>query len=233
MLENKTAVIKNLEYLTKKILYLRLEMKDPIELEFKSGQYINIAVAPNIRRSYSIGSPSYEKGHIELYIDVSPDGPGSKYFKSLKLNDEVEFLGPIGTFTLPTELSKDLYFIATGTGIAPFRSMCMDLLKVNFQGKIHLIFGLRYIEDIFLLDNFTELKKEHDNFNFEIILSKPENESWRGRVGHVQDCLDFTKIDLNNSKFFICGGQKMIFDVANLLKANSVLPENIYFEKFY
>lgn len=233
MLENKTAVIKNLKYLTKKILYLNLEMKNPLELEFKSGQYINIAVAPNIRRSYSIGSPCYEKGHIELYIDISPDGPGSKFFKSLKLDDEVEFLGPLGAFTLPSELASNLYFIATGTGIAPLRAMYMDLLKTNYKGNINLIFGLRFIEDIFVLDNFTELKKEHDNFNFEIILSKPENESWRGRVGHVQDYLNFTKIDLNNSQFFICGGQKMIFDVANLLKANSVLPENIYFEKFY
>lgn len=233
MLENKIASIKELKYLTKKILYLKLEMKNPLNLDFKSGQYINIAVAPNIRRSYSIGSPSYEKNHIELYIDISPDGPGSKYFKSLKLNDELEFLGPIGAFVIPSNLLDNLYFIATGTGIAPLRSMYKDLLKSNFHGKIKLIFGLRYIEDIFLNDDLLELKRKYENFDFEILLSKPENNSWKGRVGHVQDLIDFKAINLKNSQFFICGGQKMIFDVANLLKTNNILPENIYFEKFY
>ena len=58
-------------------------------------------------------------------------GLGTTYlFEEAKVGTEIKFKKPAGVFTLPADVSdKNLVFICTGTGVAPFRSMVFDLLK--------------------------------------------------------------------------------------------------------
>src|SRR3990167_11351528 len=102
-----------------------LEFQDAFD--FAAGQYVSLKVAEDgTRRSYSIASAPNTKV-IELLVDVGPMGAGSRYILGLKLGDSVEVLGPLGRFTLPPSLKKVL-FVATGSGIVPFRPMIRELL---------------------------------------------------------------------------------------------------------
>ncbi|MFM9469955.1 hypothetical protein ACKI1K_45805, partial [Streptomyces scabiei] len=65
----------------------------------------------------------------------------------------------------PASIEKDLYFICTGTGIAPFRSMVHYIHKHQLSHeKIHLIFGCRLFDDSLYEAELKALEREHPNF---------------------------------------------------------------------
>ena len=234
MLNEKKAVLTERKQVSDKVTYYKFKMQDPATVDFKAGQYINIKVSENARRSYSIASEPSLKVELELYVDTLPGGPGSIFFEKIKIGEIIEFLGPIGMFVFDESNTnvKSYLFIATGTGIAPFLSMIKEQLKLGNNKPMHIIFGLRFIKDVYLKEELDKHNKKHSNLTYEIILSKPEDKTWSGKVGHVQDLINEVE-DFDNLAGYICGNQKMISDVQELLKTKGVNADNIHFEKFY
>lgn len=76
-----------------------------------------------VTRPYTIASPPSQPGAIELLFNLVPGGPGSTFLFTLQKGDPVNFRGPAGTFVLREYPNRRLLFVATGTGIAPIRSM--------------------------------------------------------------------------------------------------------------
>lgn len=213
-----------------------LEFQNPFD--FSAGQYVSIKVSPDgMRRSYSIASAP-DGNTIDLLLDVTPGGVGSKYFMALKEGDIVEAMGPVGIFTLATKSPKvNKLFIATGSGIAPMRSMIRDLLiKNKYQGEIQLIWGMRHEEDLFWQEEWQQLNRDYANFTYHVVLSKP-GEHWHGECGHVGDCLRngfiIKETDLSSWEFYLCGGQEMIMEMGAFLAGKGNTKEDIHFEKFF
>ncbi|NIN58455.1 MAG: hypothetical protein GTN56_01255, partial [Xanthomonadales bacterium] len=96
-------------------------------------------------------------------------GACSNYLCDLKAGDEVRLTGPNGKrFLLPADPdAHDYLLLATGTGIAPFRGMVLELLT-RAQGpcrsRIDLVMGAPYTTDLLYDDLFRRLADEHDNF---------------------------------------------------------------------
>lgn len=206
--------------------------------EFLAGQYVSLKVAEDgSRRSYSIASAP-DANTIELLVDVTPMGLGSKYLLSLKEGDGVEAMGPVGIFTLAINNPKsNKLFIATGSGIAPMRSMIRDLLLKNkYQGEVQLIWGMRHEKDLFWQEEWQQLNRDYANFFYQVILSKP-GDHWHGECGHVGDCLRngfVVKVaDLSTWDFYLCGSQEMIIETGAYLASKGVAKESIHFEKFF
>ena len=217
-----------------KFTQLYFEMENPHRFEFYAGQYISLKVAANgTRRSYSIcSSPDKEHG-FELLFDIVPNGIGSHFLADLPFGSEVELLAPLGKFTVPEEVVHQfpLIFVATGSGIAPLRSMILDQLQIK-QNKQPMIlhWGLRYVEQLFWEDEFEELAEKYPNFHFHPVISQPLPE-WPLCQGRVTDCLR-THQQIPNAHYFLCGNDKMVIDVMTLLQSQSVNPEFIHHEKF-
>ncbi|MBI3954411.1 hypothetical protein HY333_00025, partial [Candidatus Collierbacteria bacterium] len=140
------AVLKQLvKVASKKKLvgdYWQLALEFPDRFDFLAGQYVSLKVdEAGIRRSYSIASKPNGK-MIDLLVNVGPMGVGSRYVLGLKEGDGVEVLAPVGKFVVDESKmmnGKNKLFIATGSGIAPFRSMVMDLLTRGFKDQIRLV----------------------------------------------------------------------------------------------
>jgi len=229
-----------------KFVYFRFELIKPHEIEFEAGQYVSIKVSDKgERRSYSIASTPDIKHAIELVVDISPGGIGTKFLGNLKLGEEIEFLGPLGHFVVSrdaSEVDKDdlkgerkFLFIGTGSGIAPLRSMVLDLLRNRRETRpIRLHWGLRYEEDVFWLDNFQRLMEEFPNFVLDLVLSKP-NDGWELCWGHVQDCLKRDVLpyeDMSQWEAYLCGNPKMIEETTSLLVEAGMDKERVHFERF-
>lgn len=231
-MDQKFKIAKTLEckILAGKFHSFLLEMEAPFT--YKPGQYIAVKVADNRINCYSIATD--EGGNkFGLLVDVSPGGPGSKYFENLKVGDEVSFLGPFGTFTYkPDDAATHLVFLGTGSGCAPLRNIIDNLLKVeHVQTQITLYMGLRHQSEIFWLDYFEKLSQEFPNFNFVLVLSKPDN-SWQGKAGHITD---FVSQDFSNTAglvVYLCGNTSMIEEATNLFVSRGLAKEKIYLEKF-
>src|SRR5690349_9688470 len=107
------------------------------KFDFKPGQFVTLDLPIHEKknkrwRSYSIASAPDGTNVFELIIVLLEDGAGTNYlFNEIKEGSEILFRGPQGVFILPETIDKDLFFICTGTGIAPFRSMAHYIHQHN------------------------------------------------------------------------------------------------------
>ena len=134
---------------------------------FKAGQFVTLDLPiheqKNKRwRSYSIASWPDGTNVFELLIVLLEGGAGTTYlFNEVKVGSELTLRGPQGVFTLPENIEKDLFFICTGTGIAPFRSMLNYMQLHNISHKnLYLIFGCRTKKDLLYHEEMKELERK-------------------------------------------------------------------------
>jgi Na+-transporting NADH:ubiquinone oxidoreductase subunit F len=215
--------------LNQKYHSLRLELVKPNQLEFAAGQYISIAIGGGERRAYSIASTPATGHAVDLLVDIEPAGKGSTYMKNLQPGDPVEFLAPLGIFTVAAE--PKLLFVATGSGIAPFKSMIFDLLEdKKDQREIWLLWGLRKVEEMFWEEEWRQINEFYSNFHYRLMISKPPG-LWPLVSGHVDKELEDVKLN-QNWGVYLCGNQAMIAEVEKIVQNKGVLPTNIHKEKY-
>jgi NAD(P)H-flavin reductase len=140
---------------------------------------------------------------------------GTNYlFKEVGIGSELIFRGPQGVFVLPPAIDKDLYFVCTGTGIAPFRSMVHHIRDHNIDHRnIYLIFGTRSSRDLLYYSELKELESDVRSFRFLPTLSR---ETWDGCCGYVHAVYENLVAEnavngtLPPSNFFLCGWKNMV-----------------------
>lgn len=229
-----TAKLSDKQVFNEKFTQYIFEMEHPNKLEFDSGQYVSIAVdETGDRRSYSICSNPDTTHSFELLVDHTPNGKGTNFFKKLEFGHEIDVLGPLGRFVLapPKEGEDEIIFVATGSGIAPFRSMALYLLRdLGEKRPVTLYWGHRFVEELFWQNEFQDLVEAYDNFKFHPVISRAVEE-WSLCKGRVTDCLSIHDIPVKGC-YYLCGNAKMIEDVNTLLQSRGVPKENIHFEKF-
>lgn len=220
--------------LTHDVRQLDFQLREPKEIGFKSGQFISFDLTPPggervIIRPYSIASPPYQTDRIAIVFNRVPGGRGSAYLFSLKRGDTVSFEGPQGSFYLH-ERTRDILFVATGTGIAPIRSMLLDLLNGDYQGTIRLYWGLRSERDLYYQQEFETLAARFQNLSFTVVLSRP-NAGWHGCTGRVTRLVEERITSVKNLDTYLCGNHGMIRDVTDVIRAKGLCP--IYREIYY
>jgi len=221
--------------INEKFQYLHIELLEPHRIEFKAGQYISLDVGGE-RRSYSIASAPQMNHAVEICVDVTPEGKGSTYLKNLRPGNEVSFMGPLGQFVVSEGSEaeeKKLLMVATGSGIAPIRSIILDLLEEKEDKRlIELHWGLRHVEDMFWEEDFRRLHKYYDNFHFHLTLSRPPKH-WPLCDGYVTDCIK-NEVELGSEwGVYLCGNKYMIEDGSKLVQEMGVSKEQVHFEKFF
>ena len=226
-----TAQVVDNQLLSDKYRQLVLQPSQPFA--FVPGQYISLRVAPDRLNNYSIASLPEEQ-NIRLLVDTTPAGTGSRYIASLQAGEQVEFLGPLGNFVIhPEDNSQRVLFVATGSGIAPFRPMVTAYLEqVTPEVKVELYWGLRFINHLFWQEYWQALSDNYANFDYQIVLSRPE-EDWQGLTGRVTDWLKTDWQVLLPTSAYLCGNQLMIRQVEQILLDKGVAGDKIYFEEFW
>jgi len=97
---------------------------------FQNGQFAMIGLEVNGRpllRAYSLASANYEE-KLEFFSIKVQDGPLTSRLQHLKVGDRILVNGkPTGTLILGNLMpGRNLYLMATGTGLAPFLSIIKD-----------------------------------------------------------------------------------------------------------
>ena len=123
-------------------------------MQFTPGQSICFEVetarkSNPVHRYYSLASPPSQTSRLDLLLSVADQGPGSSYLFKLTQGEEIQFTGPNGSFCLREDERRDILFVATGTGIAPFRSMLHSLLDRPITNMVTLFWGLRSEGDLY------------------------------------------------------------------------------------
>jgi NAD(P)H-flavin reductase len=229
-----TARVTAVRDLTHDVRQIDFALLDPSEMTFSAGQFISFEVdRPGSRvpatRPYSIASPPEHRSTIQLVLNLVPGGPGSGYLFGLRDGDETRFNGPIGSFTL-RDSSRDVLFVATGTGIAPLRSMLWSLAIRNSTRRLTLFWGLRSERDLYYQEELVILQTRLPNFSFTTTLTQP-TANWRGSIGRVTPLVTATVSNVSTLEVYLCGNGAMIRDVRNVIRGKGLCP--IYTEQYY
>lgn len=224
----KTNILKK-EYLTKNVIMVRVEK--PKDFSYTAGQFVQWHVPDTektVLRSYSISSTPADS-YIEFCIKVLPDGKASTMLVSKNVGDEISFSQARGRFTMG-ENRDNLFFIATGVGLAPIMGILRDELKNKSSKKdIKLLFGVHSEEDIFWKEELEQLVKNHSNFSFYLTISKPVEEDKVKNIGRVTNHMTTLP---TGYKYFMCGSPEMIKECRSIIVSSGILSQDIHFEIF-
>jgi CDP-4-dehydro-6-deoxyglucose reductase len=204
--------------------------------DFQPGQFVTLDLPIHEKankrwRSYSIASWPDGSNIFELLIVLDAQGAGTNYlFQEVKVGSELTFRGPQGTFTLHQPLEKDLFFICTGTGIAPFRSMLHSIRTQSLAyTNIYLVFGCRSEQDLLYHEEMQELEKTLPGFKYLPTLSQ---QSGPGRAGYVHAVYQELCVAKQPADFYLCGWKDMV-DEARLQLLNLGYPKTCIRQELY
>jgi NAD(P)H-flavin reductase len=230
-----TAEVSRIQDLTYDVRAIELRLLEPDSMTFKAGQFVSFEVPKEgqprpVTRPYSIASPPSQRDRILLVLNLVQGGPGSSYLFGLKDGSRTSLKGPAGAFYLRDAGARDLLFVATGTGIAPLRSMILAQLEGGQSRSVTLFWGLRSQRDLYWQEELAALAAAHPSFSFVTTLSRPEP-GWQGASGRVTALVDARVSSVGNLAVYLCGGNGMIKDVTARVNAKGLCP--IYREKYY
>ena len=217
--------------------HLEFKVCDAPRFSFVPGQWLSVKAATpdgeEITRAYSIASPPSENGGFAFCLNRVQDGFMSNHLCDMAQGDEIVFQGPFGSFILRPPM-RDTIFIATGTGIAPFRSMLHWLLtdpSRHQDRQLWLLLGSRYEHDLYYREEFERFKVEHSNFHFLPTLSRADAQ-WTGLRGYVQEHVPEIVGDRQDMHAYICGLDKVVRANRELLKSLGWDRKQVLYEKY-
>ena len=204
---------------------------------FTPGQWVSLRIprpddAEPLSRSYSIASWPRSDGGIDLAVTRVTEGPGSEYLHQITPGATLAMTHAQGFFTMPQPLPRPVLMVATGTGVAPLRSMLHAAFEQDNPHPITLLFGVRTEVDLLYRQEFEALARNHSLFRFEPTLSRP-GDGWAGRSGYVQTHLADLTASLGPCDVYVCGLHAMINGVRKVLKDTlGFTRENIHTERY-
>ena len=210
---------------------------------FLNGQFVMIGLPVNgkpLLRAYSIASANYEES-LEFYSIKVPEGPLTSRLQHLKPGDRI-IVGrkPTGTLVQDNLLpGRNLYLLATGTGLAPFLSVIKDPASYQRFERVVLVHGCRYVAELAFQDRILN-ELPGDEFLGEDVTAKllyyptVTREPFRnqGRItalleaGKLEADLGLAPLDPQHDRVMICGSPEMLADLKRFLDGRGFIEGN-------
>ncbi len=216
----------------------------PRSLRFRSGEFVMIGLPDEkgkpVLRAYSIASPSWDE-ELEFYSIKVPDGPLTSRLQHIQPGDQIILRPkPVGTLVLDALLpGKRLWFLATGTGIAPFASLMRDpetyerydqvIMMHTCREAAELDYGRELVAD---LRNDPLLSELYGEDFAKRLLYYPtttrEDSPFMGRItdnlssGKVLADLGLPPITPEHDRAMVCGSLAFNVDVKEVLESFSL-----------
>jgi Na+-transporting NADH:ubiquinone oxidoreductase subunit F len=123
--------------------------------------------------------------------------------------------------------------IAGGSGMAPIKSILLDMAETGSQRKVRYFFGARAVKDLFLVEEMKKLESILPDFRFIPALSAPDpSDNWRGETGLITEVVARHVPDASNMEAYLCGSPLMIDACLKVLGDKGMPKESIFYDKF-
>ena len=195
------------------VVLIKLLLPKTERLQFFAGQYINFLLKNGKHRSFSLANAPHDDEFIELHIRHIPGGEFTgAVFDEMKEKDMLRIEGPFGNFYLHEDSERPIILMAGGTGFAPVKGMIEHALKVGLDRPIHLYWGVRAKEDLYMHELAQSWTKQNPLIRYTPVLSDPENEdNWTGRTGYVHTAIMEDYPDLSQYEIYGSGPPVMVY----------------------
>ena len=211
------------------VAVLQLRFPASVRARFKAGQYLRIHMPDGDTRNFSMANPPHESDGAELHIRHVPGGRFSEQVLAmLQKGDKLQVELPYGDFYLRPDLQKPVVCLATGTGFAPLKSILEDLIRRGNKRDVHLYWGGRRRQDLYMAALAEKWAARADWFKFVPVLSQPDPD-WKGATGLVHQAVLNDLSDLSGWQIYACGNPMMIRGARRDFEKLARLPGDQFF----
>lgn len=208
----------------------------PAALRFRNGHFVMVGLMVDqkpVMRAYSIASPSTAE-ELEFFSIKVPDGRLTSRLQHVQPGDEV-LVGrkPVGTLVLDDlRPGRNLYLLATGTGLAPFMSMVRDMEVYERFERVIVVHGVRYVSELAYARELEQDLPQHEYLG-EMIRAQLKyyptctREPFRvtGRIpelirsGRLAADLGLPQLSPETDRIMICGSVPALDDIRGVIDA--------------
>jgi ferredoxin-NADP reductase len=199
-------------------------------VHFDPGQYMTIGVYADgkiVQRPYSVASAPQAAGDegYEFYVRLVPVLRFTTLLWRVPVGHGMRMIGPKGKFMLEPDDDRVHLFVSTGTGIAPFISMCRDLIRQGRPRRTVMLHGCSYVDELGYRDLLEGWQRDGTYpLKYVPTISRPDdprNADWTGYSGRaeavVRDVCKRNGLRPDKTVVYICGNPDMILNVESVL----------------
>ena len=225
-MQNIQCKVEKIEALTQNVSRITLNPSQTVN--FKPGQYLQVILAENDKRPFSIANAPRDDGRLELHIGADP---GNSYAVEVlqHIHDygEITINGGHGKAFLHRETLKPIVLMAGGTGYSYTRAILQQLLVSPLKEPVFLYWGARNLEDLYAYQELCELDKKFTGFRFIPVVENPAQD-WQGKTGWVHKAVLADFVSLKPYQVYIAGRFEMAGVAREEFHQQGLLLNNLY-----
>jgi len=223
------ARVHKMERLAPDVMGLQLKLPANDRLQFLAGQYIDLLLPGNTRRSFSMANAPHDDAFLQLHVRNYGGSFSKHVFNNMKERDILRFEGPFGTFFLREDSDKPMILLASGTGFAPIKAIVEHTLHKRLRRPITLYWGCRVRADLYLDDLAERWQREHGIRYIPVLSDVQPADHWTGRTGLVHRAVMEDFRDLSGLQVYACGSPVMVEAAHRDFTAQCRLPEDEFY----
>jgi CDP-4-dehydro-6-deoxyglucose reductase len=200
-------------------LWLRLPAIEPFA--WQSGQYVDVMLPGERRRSFSLANPPHDAALLELHVRRAPGGAFSEQvFGGMKEGSLLRIEGPLGQFVYRPG-DRPLLLVGGGTGYAPLKAILREVLETGARRDVVLYWGVRSAAELYEDGWLRALAARHPRFHYTGVTD-----------GFVHEVVLKGVPGLAGFDVYAAGPPAMIDAVRASLPRQGADPARIFFDSF-
>ncbi|MEW8383759.1 MAG: CDP-6-deoxy-delta-3,4-glucoseen reductase [Candidatus Thiodiazotropha taylori] len=224
--------IDSIDRLNEDVIRLKLKLPEGERLQFLAGQYLNFILNDGSKRAFSIANAPHDDEYIELHVrHVSGGAFTDQLFNGMQEKTILRIEAPLGSYYLREESDRPIILMGGGTGFAPLKGIIEHAFQIGVNRPMHLYWGVRSRDDLYLPDLPEEWAAKYPNFNYTPVLSEPDTD-WQGRSGWVHEAVIENYPDLSAHEVYMSGPPPMIQAGKEAFLAHGLSDEKLYSDSF-
>ncbi len=243
-LAQRQAEILEIKPINDDVVALELQLlpdaEDMLSLDFEAGQFVELGIpGTDITRPYSLANAPNWDGRLAFLIQLHPQGQFSQFLRQAKVGQNISVTGAQGQFVLQESSLAPRYFVAGGTGLAPFLSMLTHMAEMMDSQTVELFIGAKHEKDLLAMEQLTALQQQLPQLKIHRCISQaehtwqPDADEWIG--AYRQSVLEVMKQTLKTAAepvdVYVCGSPRLVNGIVEM--THTVSPESqLFYERF-
>jgi CDP-4-dehydro-6-deoxyglucose reductase len=223
--------VERMQLLAPDVMGLWLRLPAVESFTWHCGQYVDVMLEGERRRSFSLATPPHDSALLELHVRRAPGGVFTeRVFTTLKEGALLRIEGPLGQFIYRPG-DRPLLLVGGGTGYAPLKAMIRQALETETKRDVTLFWGVRTAADLYEDEWLRDLAAKHAHFRYTSVISH-EQAVAPHESGLVHEAVMRKVAGLAGFDIYAAGPPAMIDAVRHALPVQGADRERIYIDSF-
>jgi NAD(P)H-flavin reductase/hemoglobin-like flavoprotein len=203
------------------------------QLDYRSGQYLSVEASkyqPRLWRTYSPANAPRKDNTIDFHVKAVGAGwVSSALVRRLQPGDMVRLAAPMGSMTLDRRSTRDVVFVAGGTGLAPVKALIEEMTRYNRTRWVHVFFGAKTRDDLYDLADLNRMAARYPWLS--LVPACNDDETFPGEKGNISDIVARYG-PWSEHDFFVSGSGRMVKATLRTLSELQVPSVRIRYDTF-